>query len=165
MKKLTINNWVLLSVTIVGKWIANFRWWWGLRLTAKGNKDFIEIYASRESVCDAGPRTWLSSYSKTYVTCEIMLSHAWIRSTTYTRSFPDHSEKSASAIMIRILRRFPGVLNKAVQPILDATFLSKSIAALISSNSYCTRGSLLCRVQVLPILDCIWYTYAFPLAW
>ena len=102
------------------------------------------------------PGSRLRSHSKTYVTYEIMVSHAWIRSTTYTRSFPDHSEKSASAIIMRILRRFPGVLNKAVQPILDATFLSKSIAALISSNSYCTRGSLLYASGVKSI-NIKWY--------
>ena len=101
---------------------------------------------SRESVCDAGPGSWLLSHNKTCVTGEIMVSHGFI-SITYTRPFPDHWEKNASATMMRILRRFPGVLNKAIQPILDATFLSKSIAALISSNSYCTRGSLLCGVR------------------
>ena len=155
MKKLTINNWVLLSVTVVGNRVINLRWWWGLRRTAKGNENFIEIYIKKISLCP-GPGSWLLSHSKTYVTCKIMVSHTLI-SITYTRPFPDHWEKNPSAIMMRILRRFPGVLNKASQPILDATFLSKSIAALISWNSYCTRGSLLVWRQVLSILDCIWY--------
>ena len=105
------------------------------------------ILRGTESIFDAGLRSWLISHSKTYVTCEIIISLAQIRSITYTRPFPDHWEKNASAIMMRILRRFPGVLNKAIQPIFDATFLSKSIAALISWNSYCTRGSLLCGVK------------------
>ena len=101
----------------------------------------------KESVSDVDSELWLLSHRKIYVTYEVVMSHVLIRIVTYTRPFPDHWEKNASAAMMRILRRFPGVLNKAVQPILDATFLSKLIAALISSNSYCTRGSFLWGVK------------------
>ena len=50
MNKRTINNWVLLSVTVVDKWIVKFSMIWKLRRTAKGNKDFIKIYEKNQFV-------------------------------------------------------------------------------------------------------------------
>lgn len=62
---------------------------------------------------------------------------------TYAKPFPDHWEKKAIATKIRTRRLFPGVLNRVSQPICFETWLSFSMAFLISRNSYSTRGSVL----------------------
>ena len=59
------------------------------------------------------------------------------------RLFPDHCEKNAMAIMIRRRLLLPGLLIRLNQPTLAATSLSNLIAALISSNSYSTSGTVL----------------------
>lgn len=61
----------------------------------------------------------------------------------HIRLFPDHCEKNAIAIIILSRFLFPGVLIKLNQPTFAATSRSNLMAALISSNSYSTRGSLL----------------------
>lgn len=67
---------------------------------------------------------------------------------THTKPFPDHCEKNASARMMRMRRRFPGVRSRLVHPTFAATSRSNAIAVLISSNSYSTSGSCLrCRRQ------------------
>ena len=55
-----------------------------------------------------------------------------MRYTTHTKPFPDHCEKTASAMIIRKRLRFPGVVSKLIHPNFEAAARSKLMAALIS---------------------------------
>ena len=68
MKKLTINNWVLLSVTVVGKKLSVFddedEGW---DLLPRAIKTLLRSIYQDISVRDTGSGSWFLSYSKTYV--------------------------------------------------------------------------------------------------
>lgn len=67
---------------------------------------------------------------------------------------------------MRMRRRFPGVENSDFQPTFAATSRSNARAALISSNSHCTKGSFLSgRTGEYAPSNAQRYVYLSPSAW
>ena len=89
------------------------------------------------------PATHTHTYTREPHAPQTKKTHNEARARTHTSPLPDHCEKKAIAMMIRMRFLFPGVRTRLNHPTSAATSWSSLIAALISSNSYSTSGSCL----------------------
>ena len=137
----------------------------GWDILPRAIKTLLRSILLRESVCEAGLGLWLLSHRKTYVTCEITVSHALIRSRnphkTISRPLGEECKRNNDAHSAEISRCLEqGNPTNARYYILFKINCRFDFLEFVLHKRVI---SLWCRL--LSILNGIRYTYAFPLAW